>query len=151
MEYRWDGGGPDAYFADFDAMGNTGRLSVARPQRDSIFTRPPARRLSLMPGVLAAAESQVRTRLGAGGRWIRTCMGLFLSSTCMGLFLSSTRFLVFAGSVFGAGTRSSSRRLRSGARSARKGSRDRNGSSLAACRLATLVFRSALAPKHAAR
>jgi hypothetical protein len=40
---------------------------VARPQRDSIFTRPPARRLSLVPGVLAAAESQVRTGLGAGG------------------------------------------------------------------------------------
>ena len=31
---------------------------------------PPARRLSLVPGVLAAAESQVRTRLGAGGKWI---------------------------------------------------------------------------------
>ena len=29
---------PDAYFADFDAIGNTGRLSVAQPQRDSILT-----------------------------------------------------------------------------------------------------------------
>ena|SRR6516162_6190251 len=48
--------------------------------------------------------------------------------------------------------RFSSRRLRSGSRSARKRSRDRNASqSLAACRLATLVFRSALTPEHAER
>jgi hypothetical protein len=47
---------------------------------------------------------------------------------------------------------SSSRRLRSGSRSARKVSRDRNASkSLAACRLAALVFRSALTPEHAER
>src|SRR5262249_46199491 len=47
---------------------------------------------------------------------------------------------------------SSSRRLRSGLRSARKGSRDRNASrGLAACRLAGLVFRSALTPEHAQR
>jgi hypothetical protein len=39
-------------------------------------------------------ESTVRTRLPAGGRWIRTCMGLFLSSS---------RFWFFAGSLFGAG------------------------------------------------
>ena len=45
---------------------------MARPQRDSIFTRPRSRRLSLVPGVLAAAESQVRTGLAAGGKWIRT-------------------------------------------------------------------------------
>src|SRR5437764_171077 len=47
-------------------------------------------------------------------------------------------------------SRSSSGRLRSGSRSARKGSRDRNGSKawrLAA--LASLVFRSALMPEHA--
>src|SRR5438128_662693 len=46
--------------------------------------------------------------------------------------------------------RSSSRRLQSGSRSARKGSRDRNASGawrLAA--LARLVFRSALTPEHA--
>jgi hypothetical protein len=49
-----------------------GRLSAARPQRDSIFTSPPARGLSLVPGVLAAAESQVRTGLGAGAKGIRT-------------------------------------------------------------------------------
>ena len=42
--------------------------------------------------------------------------------------------------------------LRSGSRSARKGSRDRNASQgLAACRLAVLVFRSALTPEHAER
>src|SRR5262249_32615404 len=46
---------------------NTGRLSVARPQRDSIFTRPHACRLFLVPGVFAAAESQVRTGLHTGG------------------------------------------------------------------------------------
>ena len=38
---------------------------------------------------------------------------------------------------------------RSGSRSARKGSRDRMQQSLAACRLAALVFRSALTPEHA--
>ena len=48
--------------------------------------------------------------------------------------------------------RSSSRRLRSGSRSARKGSRDRNASQgLAVCRLAALVFRSALTPERAER
>jgi hypothetical protein len=52
--------------------GRGDRSYPLRPQRDSIFTRPPARRLSLVPGVLAAAESQVRTGLGAGGSWIRT-------------------------------------------------------------------------------
>ena len=37
-----------------------------------------------------------------------------------------------------------------GSRSARKGARDRNGSkALAACRLAALVFGSALTPEHA--
>src|SRR5260370_15951897 len=29
-------------------------------------------------------KTQVRTGLAAGGRWIRTCMGLFLSSGCLG-------------------------------------------------------------------
>jgi hypothetical protein len=48
-----------------------GRFRFAA-QRDSIFTRPRARRLSLMPGILAAAESQVRTGLAAGGERIRT-------------------------------------------------------------------------------
>jgi hypothetical protein len=43
-------------------------LEATRP----IFTRPRARRLSLVPGVPAAAESQVRTRFGAGGSRIRT-------------------------------------------------------------------------------
>jgi hypothetical protein len=48
--------------------------------------------------------------------------------------------------------RSSSRRLRSGSRSARKGSRDRNASiAWRLCRLASLVFRSALTPEHAER
>src|SRR6516165_615644 len=88
-------------------------------------------------------ENRVRTRLAGGGRWIRTCMGLFLSNSRFGLFpvLCSERK-----------GRSSSRRLRSGSRSARKGSRDRNASQgLAACRLAALVFRSALTPEHAER
>jgi hypothetical protein len=59
----------------------------ARGQRDLITAlgQTPARRLSLVPGVLAAAESQVRTGLGAGGKRIRTCMGLFLSSHVFGL------------------------------------------------------------------
>jgi hypothetical protein len=38
--------------------------------------------------------SQVRKRLAAGGRWIRTCMGLFLSRGCFGFAESS---------LFGAG------------------------------------------------
>jgi hypothetical protein len=58
---------------------------------------------------------QVRTRPFAGGRWLRTCMGLFLSSS---------RFW-FVGSSFPSP-------LRSGSRSARKGSRADNG----VCRLA---------------
>src|SRR5271167_1219031 len=62
---------------------------------------------------------RVRTRLAAGARRIRTCMGFFLSSSHFGLMpvLCSERE-----------GRSSSRRLRSGSRSARKGSRDRNAS-----------------------
>ena len=68
---------------------------------------------------LAGKGSQVRTRLAAGGRWIRTCMGLFLSS-------GGFWFLPVLCSELE--SRSSSRRLGSGSRSARKGSRDRNGS-----------------------
>jgi hypothetical protein len=68
----------------------------------------------------ASARFPDKNRLAGGGRRIRTCMGLFLSRNL---------FLVFAGSLFGAGKgRSSSRRLRSGSRSARNGSRDRNAS-----------------------
>jgi hypothetical protein len=49
-------------------------------------------------------------------------------------------------------SRSSSRRLRSGLRSARKGVKGpKCWQSLAACRLAALVFRSALRPEHAQR
>src|ERR1700726_4402372 len=81
--------------------------------------------------------------LTAGGSRIRTCMGLFLSSG---------RFWFLPVLCSELESRSSSRRLRSGSRSARKGSRDRNGKqSLVACRLATLVFRSALTPEHAER
>jgi class 3 adenylate cyclase len=74
--------------------------------------------------VQGAERNEVRQEpmvrgLSAGGRWIRTCMGLFLSS-------GSFRFVT--GSLFGAKSRSSSRRLRPGSRSARKGSRDRNAS-----------------------
>jgi hypothetical protein len=72
--------------------------------------------------------------------------------TCMGLFLSSSRFGLFPVLCWERKGRSSSRRLGSGSRSARKGSRDRNASQgLAACRLAALVFRSALTPEHAER
>ena len=35
-------------------------------------------------GATFASVNLVRTRLSAGGRWIRTCMGLFLSSGCLG-------------------------------------------------------------------
>ena len=71
--------------------------------------------------------------------------------TCMGLFLSSRLFWVCLTVLCSEREgRSSSRRLRSGSRSARKGSRDRNASAAwRLCRLASLVFRSALTPEHA--
>src|SRR5215472_10764659 len=92
--------------------------------------------------VLAAAESQVRTGLPAGGRRIRTCMGFFLSS-------GSFRFI--ASSLFGAGRAV----LHPVACDQVPGvramvSRDRNASKAwRLCRLAALVFRSALTPEHA--
>jgi hypothetical protein len=39
-------------------------------------------------------RNRFANRLPAGGRWIRTCMGLFLSSSCFGIVTSS---------LFGAG------------------------------------------------
>src|ERR1700694_5267996 len=87
----------------------------------------------------------VKQRGGGGERasgYQRTCTGLFLSSGCVVGFADR--------SLFGARKPFFVRRLRSGSRSARKGSRDRNAS--AAWRraaLASLVFRSALTPEHA--
>src|SRR5262249_23681999 len=85
-------GRPDAYFADFDAIGDTGRLSVARPQRDSIFTRPRARRLSLGPG--SSQPQKVRlapdsTLEGTGFEpvWGFSCQVMFL--VCCRLFVRS--------------------------------------------------------------
>jgi len=68
---------------------------------------------------IRAPSARDRMRLTGGGREIRTCMGLFLSSRHFWFLpvLCSERE-----------SRSSSRRLRSGSRRARKGSRDRNGS-----------------------
>jgi hypothetical protein len=37
------------------------------------------------PSMGFALKTRVRTGLAAGGGWIRTCMGLFLSSGCFGL------------------------------------------------------------------
>src|ERR1700756_5480857 len=86
------------------------------------------------------------------GRWASAAQEPKVRLTCMGLFLSSSRFGLFPVLCWERKGRSSSRRLRSGSRSARKGSRDRNASQgLAACRLAALVFRSALTPEHAER
>ena len=75
-------------------------------------------RMESVSSVSAAQGPKVR-RLSAGGSWIRTCMELFLSSRVFGLLavLCSKRE-----------SRSSSRRLQLGSRSARKGSRDRNAS-----------------------
>ena len=94
-----------------------------------------------------------------------TSMGLVWSFSCQPVSPAQSRPLAArwvdrsqlreinrASSLFGGGGRSPSRRLRSGSRSARKGSRDRNASGawrLAA--LAELVFRSALTPEHAER
>ena len=85
------------------------------------------------PTTAGSCGAQVRTRLSAGGKRIRTCMGFFLSSGC---------FWFIASSLFGAG-RAVLRPVACdpGSRSARKGSRDRNASK--AC------FRSALTPEHA--
>jgi hypothetical protein len=76
-----------------------------------------------------------------------------LDSNLYGAFPVKWSFLVFCRFFVRSGKgRSSSRRLRSGSRSARKGSRDRNGSKAwRLCRLASLVFRSALTPEHAER
>src|ERR1700680_2047072 len=89
--------------------------------------------------LLAARPSPV---VVGGGSRIRTCMGLFPVKWVFSVYC---QFFVRSGKG-----RSSSRRLRLGSRSARKGSRDRNASTawrLAA--LAALVFRSALTPEHA--
>jgi hypothetical protein len=67
--------------------------------------------------------------------------------SCQVVVLGLLQFFVRSGKG-----RSSSRRLRTGSRSARKGSRDRNASKAWRLgRLATLVFRSALTPEHAER
>ena len=81
--------------------------------------------------------------LFAGGKRIRTCMGLFLSSRVFGLLsvLCSERE-----------SRSSFRRCDPVRGARRKGVKGpKRQQSLAACRLAALVFRSALTPEHAKR
>ena len=82
-------------------------------------------------------------RLSAGGRWIRTCMGLFLSSRVFGLLAVPC-------------SEQESRVLRPVAGDQVRGTRGRGQGTetvaeLAACRLAGLVFRSALTPEHAQR
>src|SRR6202035_5364615 len=87
---------------------------VAISKHPSVSADPIAK-----PAAQTRAESRVldlrkrlreRDRLSAGGRWIRTCMGLFLSS-------GGFWFLPVLCSELE--SRSSSRRLRSGSRSAR--------------------------------
>jgi hypothetical protein len=80
-------------------------------------SRVPASLIITLMG--AQATESGSQRLTAGGRWIRTCMGLFLSSS---------RFWFLPVLCSERESRSSSRRLGPGSRSARKGSRDRNGS-----------------------
>ena len=80
-------------------------------------------------------------------RWSKADSNLYGAFPVKRLFCVVLKFFVRSGKG-----RFSFRRLGSGSRSARKGSRDRNGSKawrLAA--LAALVFRSALTPEHAER
>ena len=73
-------------------------------------------------------------------------------SNLYGAFPVKWCFWFVVGSLFGAGKPFFIPSPAIGSRSARKGARDRNGSkALAACRLAALVFRSALTPEHAER
>ena len=90
----------------------------------------------------SAAEELMVRRLSAGGRRIRTCMGLFLSSCIFGLLpvLCSERE-----------SRSSFRRLRSGSRSGRKGQGTETVAMLGGLPPSELVFRSALTSEHAER
>src|SRR6516164_4135150 len=85
---------------------------VKQPRLQRPAFSPSARRC------LARAQSSSRPRQANSGER-QTCMGVFLSSG----FLVCCRFFVGSGKG-----RSSSRRLRSGSRSARKVSRDRNAS-----------------------
>ena len=90
-----------------------------------------------------AREEPKVCRLPGGGNWIRTCMGLFLSSSCF-WFMAS--FLFGAGKPFfipSPAIRFAELRGR--------GQGTEMLASLAACRLAALVFRSALRPEHAQR
>src|SRR5262249_2070294 len=107
----------------------------------------------LLRRVHLEAGRATRSTGGFGGRECRVPqVGVEAPAihTCMGLFLSSHVFGLLAVLCSKRESRSSSRRRRSGSRSARKGSRDRNASrGLAACRLAGLVFGSALTPEHA--
>jgi len=76
----------------------------------------------------------------------RTCMELFVST---GFSRRSPPWPHDRSRLFGAGRAASlSRRLRSGSRSARKGSGGRNGSGGRRAALAELVFRSTLTPEH---
>jgi hypothetical protein len=46
---------------------------------------PLALRRQAVQEFITTRPGRVRTRLPAGGRWIRTCMGLLLSSSDFGL------------------------------------------------------------------
>jgi hypothetical protein len=94
-------------------------LPASTMSSTGLLRQPQKRSCDIEERAEPCLAKMVRTRLPAGAKEIRTCMGLFLSSSRFGLMpvLCSERE-----------GRSSSRRLRSGSRSARKGSRDRNAS-----------------------
>src|SRR5215471_6114875 len=92
-------------------------------------------RMESVSSVSAAQGPKVR-RLSAGGRRIRTCMGLFLSSSCFWfmasfLFGAGKPFFIPSPAIWFCGARG-------------RGQGTEMLASLAACRLAALVFRSAL-------
>src|SRR5580700_10784175 len=61
-----------------------GQLSPQEDRRFESLHRRVCEPSPVGPQAITSLAVQVRNGLSAGGRWIRTCMGLFLSSGCLG-------------------------------------------------------------------
>src|SRR6202011_2940576 len=114
------------------------RSPGSQPARPFSRPQPPANRRQCAGLFAYRLRVHCGDRLAAGGKWIRTCMGLLLSRGC---------FWFAESSLFGAGrpffVPSPAVRFPERAEGVKGPKR------LAACRLAALVFRSALTPEHA--
>jgi len=73
----FSGGSPLGKRGSFFARGDAARGDIDQGTRLSCYYL----------SVDVDRESQVRSGLADGGRWIRTCMGLFLSSGCFVVLL----------------------------------------------------------------